>query len=74
MEALVLTRRERACIDALTRGIARATLRPIAAVRISSRMRNRRLHLLCAVHRGGAWIVFALWFAACLLAHEGMVP
>jgi len=37
-------------------------------------MRNRRLHLLCAVHRGGAWIVFALWFAACLLAHEGMVP
>jgi hypothetical protein len=33
-------------------------------------MRNRRLHLLRAIHSGRAWLLFAAWLAIVLVAHE----
>jgi hypothetical protein len=33
-------------------------------------MRNRRLRLVCAVHRGRAWLLLAAWIVVVLIAHE----
>jgi hypothetical protein len=61
---------ERAGAAPLTPGIRRATLRAATIRLISWRMRNRRLHLLCAIHRGRAWMLLAAWILVVVIAHE----